>query len=88
MVRVRSHRAASGSQPQGESHVRCQGHRNQRIQHQELRGRHPHRRCALDSIDQVKGAWIKEQKVVIEGGKIKEYRVNMNVTFVVGQVDK
>ena len=43
---------------------------------------------AADTIDQVKGAWIKEQKVVIEGGKIKEYRVNMNVTFVVGEVDK
>ena len=26
---------------------------------------------ATDSIDQVKGAWITEQKVVIEGGKIK-----------------
>ncbi|MBP7531900.1 MAG: dodecin domain-containing protein, partial [Ottowia sp.] len=38
--------------------------------------------------DQVKGAWIKEQKVVISGGKITEYRVNMNVTFVVGAVDK
>lgn len=43
---------------------------------------------AADTIDQVKGAWIKEQKVVIEGGKITEYRVNMNVTFVVGEVDK
>ena len=43
---------------------------------------------ATDSIDQVKGAWITEQKVVIEGGKIKAYRVSMNVTFVVGQVDK
>ncbi|MDO5690983.1 MAG: dodecin family protein [Pseudomonadota bacterium] len=43
---------------------------------------------AADTIDQVKGAWIKEQKVVISGGKITEYRVNMNVTFVVGQVDK
>ena len=29
-----------------------------------------------------------QQKVVIEGGKIKAYRVSMNVTFVVGQVDK
>ena len=26
---------------------------------------------AADTIDQVKGAWIKEQKIVIEGGKIK-----------------
>ena len=43
---------------------------------------------AADTIDQVKGAWIKEQKVVISGGKITEYRVNMNVTFVVGAVDK
>ena len=42
---------------------------------------------AADTIDQVRGAWIKEQKVVIEGGKINEYRVNMNLTFVVGQVD-
>ena len=43
---------------------------------------------AADTIDQVKGAWIKEQKVVIEGGKIKEYRVHMAVTFMVGKVDK
>ena len=43
---------------------------------------------AADTIDQVRGAWIKEQKVVIEGGKIKEYRVNMAVTFLVGKVDK
>lgn len=43
---------------------------------------------AADTIDQVKGAWIKEQKVVVEGGKIVEYRVNMAVTFVVGAVDQ
>ena len=43
---------------------------------------------ACRSVDNVRGAWIKEQKVVIEGGKIKAYRVSMNVTFVVGQVDK
>ena len=43
---------------------------------------------AADTIDQVRGAWIKEQKVVIEHGKITEYRVIMNVTFVVGSVDK
>ena len=40
---------------------------------------------ATDTIDNVRGAWIKEQKVVIEGGRIKVYRVNMSVTFVVGQ---
>ena len=35
------------------------------------------------SVDQVQGAWIQEQKVVVEAGKITEYRVNMNVTFIV-----
>lgn len=34
------------------------------------------------TLDGVKGAWIKEQKVEIEGGKIKEYRVNLLITFV------
>ena len=35
------------------------------------------------SVDQVQGAWIQEQKVVVEAGKISEYRVNMKVTFIV-----
>ena len=35
------------------------------------------------SADQVQGAWIQEQKVVVEAGKITEYRVNMKVTFIV-----
>ena len=34
------------------------------------------------TLDKVKGAWIQEQKVTVEGGKITEYRVNMKVTFV------
>jgi flavin-binding protein dodecin len=34
------------------------------------------------TLDNVKGAWVKEQKIEIDGGKIKEYRVAMNVTFV------
>lgn len=34
------------------------------------------------TLDNVKGAWIKEQKVEVDGGKISEYRVNMLVTFV------
>ena len=32
----------------------------------------------------VRGAWIKEQKVTVEGGRITAYRVNMQVTFVAG----
>ena len=34
------------------------------------------------TLDNVKGAWVKEQKVDIEGGKITQYRVSMLVTFV------
>jgi len=30
----------------------------------------------------VSGAWIKDQKVKVEKGKITEYRVIMSVTFV------
>ena len=33
------------------------------------------------SLDEVLGAWIKEQKVKVEKGKIVEYRVSMMVTF-------
>lgn len=34
-----------------------------------------------DTIDNVEGAWIKEQKVVVKGGDISEYRVTMKVSF-------
>ncbi len=34
------------------------------------------------TIDNVEGAWIKEQKVVIKDGDISEYRVAMKVSFV------
>jgi dodecin len=37
---------------------------------------------AHKTLKNVKSAWIQEQKVKIEGGKITEYRVNMKVTFV------
>ena len=37
---------------------------------------------ANETLDNVKGAWISEQKVVVEGGKVTEYRVTMRVTFV------
>lgn len=37
---------------------------------------------ACDTIANVRGAWIKEQKVSIENGSITGYRVNMQVTFV------
>lgn len=36
-----------------------------------------------NSVDQVSGVWIKDQKAVIKNGKIVEYQVMMKVTFVV-----
>ena len=40
---------------------------------------------ACDTVNNVRGAWIKEQKVSVEGGRIVEYRVNMQVTFLIGK---
>ena len=37
---------------------------------------------ACKTLDNVTGAWIQEMKVDIEGGKVKQWRVNMKVTFV------
>jgi flavin-binding protein dodecin len=33
------------------------------------------------TVDRIEGAWIAEQKVKVEKGKISEYRVTMRVTF-------
>ncbi len=40
---------------------------------------------ACDTIANVRGAWIKEQKVSVENGRISGYRVNMQVTFVLDE---
>jgi len=37
---------------------------------------------AHKTLKNVRSAWIQEQKVKIERGKIVEFRVNMKVTFV------
>jgi flavin-binding protein dodecin len=34
------------------------------------------------TLKNVKGAWIADQKIVVEKGEIVEYRVIMKVTFV------
>lgn len=36
-----------------------------------------------DSVTEVSGAWIKDQRVVVSKGKVTEYRVVMKVTFMV-----
>jgi flavin-binding protein dodecin len=35
------------------------------------------------SVDNIEGAWVKEQKVTVDDGEVAEYRVTMKVTFVV-----
>lgn len=37
---------------------------------------------AARSLNNLRGAWIKEQKISIVGGKVSEYRVMMILTFV------
>ena len=37
---------------------------------------------ASKTLDQIQGAWVKEQKIVCDGENITEYRVTMKVTFV------
>lgn len=39
---------------------------------------------AARTLKNVEGAWIKEQQVVVKNGKVTGYRVNMMVTFVLG----
>jgi hypothetical protein len=37
---------------------------------------------ASKTIHNIKGAWVKEQQVVIDNNKITMYRVDLKVTFV------
>ena len=36
-----------------------------------------------ESVDNIEGAWVKEQKVVVDNNEVAEYRVTMKVTFIV-----
>lgn len=37
---------------------------------------------ATKTLDNVKGAWVQDQQVSVEGSKIVSYRVTLKVTFV------
>ena len=37
---------------------------------------------AAETVHHIKGAWVKEQKVVVEDNQIVSYRVDMKLTFV------
>lgn len=36
---------------------------------------------AKQTVDNIQGAWINEQQVVVGSGAITAYRVNMKITF-------
>lgn len=37
---------------------------------------------AVETLKNVEGAWVQDQKVTIKDGKVDEYRVNLKVTFI------
>ena len=37
---------------------------------------------AAKTLHNVRGAWIQDQEIVVDGGAVTEYRVHMKVTFV------
>ena len=37
---------------------------------------------ASKTLKNISGAWVESQKVVVENGKVAEYRVALKVTFV------
>lgn len=37
---------------------------------------------AARTLDNVKGAWVQDQKVIVENGVIADYRVTLKITFV------
>lgn len=38
---------------------------------------------AKETVNNIEGAWVKEQQVVIEDGEISSYDVNLKITFLV-----
>ena len=37
---------------------------------------------AAETVQNIKGAWVKEQKVLVENGSVNGYRVDLKVSFV------
>jgi dodecin len=34
------------------------------------------------TLENIRGAWIKDMKVLVENGRVTEYRIRMRITFV------
>jgi flavin-binding protein dodecin len=43
---------------------------------------------ATKTLRNVRSAWVKEQQIKIDGGKIVEYQVNLMITFVLEDSDQ
>ena len=43
---------------------------------------------ATQTLRNVRSAWVKEQQVRIEDGKVAEYQVNLMITFVLDEGDQ
>ena len=37
---------------------------------------------ASKTLKNIEGAWVQDQKVVVQKGKVTEYRVSLKVTFI------
>ncbi len=37
---------------------------------------------ANKTLQQIRGAWVKDMKVEVDNGRVTEYRIRMKVTFV------
>ena len=37
---------------------------------------------ANKTLQNVKGAWVKDQQITVENGKVDQYRVTLKVTFI------
>jgi len=38
---------------------------------------------AVESVDDIQTAWVKDQQVILSGGEIDQYQVTLKVTFMV-----
>jgi flavin-binding protein dodecin len=37
---------------------------------------------ASETVNDIQSAWVKDQNVIVENGKVVEYRVTLKITFV------
>ncbi len=42
---------------------------------------------ATQTLRQLRSAWVKDQQIRVESGKITEYQVNLMITFVLDEGD-